>query len=294
MLRALLFLFGLPIAVALYCGVSFAAGAINPALGGLVVCGTPLAAFGLWVLLGQDVRRRAAEMARRGTPAAVALALLASALAFGVKPAVAQAPQPPETVTAQDEKGRSVTLVKGFDLNEWGGTTDPACSRTELDAVELREEVGSADEPCVIVLEWSLKNADQTITSGFYSFLPREWIRLNYEQTHDRVRFVGTMWYVPQGWNAHMLSADLAGDWQVKNPGLVSYVGLSPTDPWVSGLWQAAEAQYDGAPGPVATVAPPVATPEPPTGPDPVNPLVVFIQRMVVAWNGFWSWVFGY
>jgi len=149
---------------------------------------------------------------------------------------------PFETVKAKDEKNRDVTILKGFDLKEWGGTTDPLCTRTELDAVELREEVGSADEPCVIILEWSLKDKDTTITSGFFAFHPREWIRFTFDQSHGDTRFVGTMWYIPKNWNAHMLAADLSGDWQIKNPTLTAYVGLSPTDPWVMGLWEAAEA----------------------------------------------------
>ncbi len=307
MTRLLFGCLGLILAPFVWITVSFIAGAINPALGGLVCVGMPLVAFGLWLLNRRSVRDQAARMARRmsrrGAPLAIALAILAGALGFGVSHVAAQAPQPPETVQAQDEKGRNVVLVKGFDLKEWGGTTDPQCKRTELDAVELREEVGSANEPCVIVLEWSLKNGDQTITSGFYSFLPREWLRLNFAQSHDRVRFVGTMWYIPQGWNAHMLAADLAGDWQVKNPGLKTIVGLSPTDPWVLSQWSDAEGKFD-APAPAATPVPtsvaPAATPAPtpvPAAPPvlqppAVNPIILLIQNMVIMWNDFWTWVF--
>ncbi len=148
---------------------------------------------------------------------------------------------PFSTAHTVNEDGRFVTTLSGFDLNEWGGTNDPGCTRKELDEVALNEEVGSADENCVIILEWSLKTKDDTIVSGFYALHPREWFRLTWDQANGETHFVGTLHYVPFGWNGHMLAADMAGDWQVKNPGLVTYVGLSPTDPWVQQLWQTAE-----------------------------------------------------
>ncbi len=52
---------------------------------------------------------------------------------------------------------------------------------------------------------------------------------------NDRVRIVGTLWYLPKGWNAHMFAADLAGDRDLRD-GTTSIVGLSPTDPWVVNL----------------------------------------------------------
>lgn len=173
------------------------------------------------------------------------LALVVFMLAASVLPAFASpAPPPPfPTTVVKEDRGREVTILSGFDLTEYGGD-DSQCTRTELDAVALHEEVGSADEPCKIIVEWSLKNADETIVSGFFAMEPEVWFRFleAYEATNGPVRFVGTIWYLPKGWNAHMLAANMAADWQVKNPDLVTYVGLSPTDPWVQGLWKAAEA----------------------------------------------------
>ncbi len=171
--------------------------------------------------------------------------LVVTMLVSSVLPAfAAPAPPPPfPTKVVKEDRGREITILSGFDLAEYGGD-DSRCTRTELDAVVLREEVGSADEACKVIVEWSLKNGDETIASGFFAMEPRIWFRFveAYEATNGPVRFVGTIWYLPKGWNAHMLAANMAADWQVKNPDLITYVGLSPTDPWVQGLWKAAEA----------------------------------------------------
>lgn len=154
------------------------------------------------------------------------------------------ADMPYDLVKQVNEDGRTVTTLKGFDLNEWGGTNDPGCTRTELDEVMLNEEVGSADENCVIIAEWSLKTDDGTHMSGFFATHPREWFRLSYAMANGETRFVGTLHYVPFGWNGHMLAADMAGDWQIKNPGELTIVGLSPTDAYVQQVWAAAEAVH--------------------------------------------------
>lgn len=173
-------------------------------------------------------------------PALVITALLSIMLAL---PAFAAQPTPPFPIKiVKEDRGKEVTILAGFDINEFGGN-DAKCTRTELDAVALHEEVGSADEPCKIIVEWSLKDKDATITSGFYAVEPGEWFRFDqpYEAANGPVRFVGTIWYLPVGWNSHMLAANMGADWKVKNPDLIAYVGLSPTDDWVEGLWKAAE-----------------------------------------------------
>ena len=178
------------------------------------------------------------------------LAILAFALtpmvsAFAA-PATQQAQPPYPLVQDQDEKGRTVTRLQGFDPKEFGGDDSGCTLKDNPDVARLNEEVGSTEEACKSIVEWSLKNGDETIASGFYAMQPKEWFRLTYDQANGKVRFVGSFWRVPQGWNAHMLSMDYAGDWQIKNPGLLTVVGLSPTDPWVLGLWQTAESQFDG------------------------------------------------
>jgi len=153
----------------------------------------------------------------------------------------------PQTVQDKDEKGRSVTRLSGFDPQEFGGNDSDCTLEDNPDVARLGEEVGSPREACKSIVEWSLKNGDQTIASGFYAMQPYEWFRFNqpYEATNGNVRFVGSFWRVPRGWNAHILAMDYAGDWQEKNPGLLTIVGLSPMDTWVQGLWQDAESQFD-------------------------------------------------
>lgn len=143
--------------------------------------------------------------------------------------------KPPfETTVQKDDRGHDVTTIKGFDLTDTGGD-DTGCTRTELDAVALREEIGSPAENCKIVVEWSLKYQATTIVSGIYAMKPGEWFRIEGNVSGED-RFVGTLWYLPSGWASHMYAANIAAEWQPKNPGLVTIVGLSPTDPWVVGL----------------------------------------------------------
>ena len=143
---------------------------------------------------------------------------------------------PFQTVTQQDENGRSVTTLAGFDLNEFGGN-DSGCTRTELDSIHIGEVVGSQSEKCLSVIEWSLKVGDETILAGTYALHPGEWfyIPLAVSGENDSPRIVGTLWYLPKGWNSHMYAADIAADRDIRD-GTHSYVGLSPTDPWVVGI----------------------------------------------------------
>lgn len=141
---------------------------------------------------------------------------------------------PPYTfVTQQDDNGRSVTTMPGFDLAEYGGD-DSACTRTELDSIHIGEVVGSEGETCLIVIEWSLKVDDRTIIAGTYALAPGEWfyVPLAVAGQNDSPRIIGTAWYLPKGWNSHMFAADIASDRDTRD-GTTSIVGLSPTDPWV-------------------------------------------------------------
>lgn len=176
-----------------------------------------------------------------------------------------------------EDEARQQWAMSGFDPAEYGGD-DSDCDLTELDNVKWTDEVGAPDEDCKIVFEWSLKDGDETLASGMMPLEPEEesvgqeaqWIRFTFEQTDGRVRFVGSMWRLPKGWNAHQLSIDLAADWQKKNPDEWSVVGLSPTDDYIMGLWQAAEAVSDGGdPAPAAPTVPP-----PPTGTPPAEEVV--------------------
>ena len=126
-----------------------------------------------------------------------------------------------------------MVTLEGFDLTEFGGN-DSNCGRTELDSTHLGEVVSSQDENCLIIVEWSLKHSEETVVTGVYAVAPGEWfyVPLAVAGVNDEVRLVGTLWYLPRGWNAHMYAADLAGDRDARD-GTTSYVGLPPTDPWV-------------------------------------------------------------
>ncbi len=135
--------------------------------------------------------------------------------------------------TVKEDRGKEVVILKGFDLNDFGGE-DTLCTLKELSALELREEVGSPDDKCKHVVEWSLKYGAETIASGVYPMKPSEWFRIignvSGGDLQKTVRFVGTMWRIPPGWNSHMFAANMAADWAVKNPTETTIVGLSPTD----------------------------------------------------------------
>ncbi len=201
----------------------------------------------------------------------MAAAIILTALFGAVEVVSAQNPQPPappanfpypvKLVSAELEKGETVArqqwALAGFDPAEYGGD-DSDCSNSTEDDVKWVDEIGAPDEDCKIIFEWSLKNADETLASGVMPLEPEEenvgqiaqWIRFSFEQSTGRVRFTGSMWREPQGWNAHQQAVNFAADWQQKNPGEWSVVGLSPTDAWVQQIWQDAETQFDGPPVP--------------------------------------------
>jgi hypothetical protein len=209
----------------------------------------------------------------------ILFAVVLSLMALGaVGSAYAQSEEPPappegfpyelKLVNAAIEEGedeaRQQWALEGFDPAEFGGN-DSDCTNTELDAIRWIDEISAPDEDCLTIFEWSLKDGDSTIASGMYALEPEEedqdqaaeWIRFSFEQSTGQVRFVGTLWRLPKGWNGHQLAVDLTADWQQKNLEEWNVVGLSPTDDYIMGLWAAAEAESDG--GEVA----PAATAEP-------------------------------
>ena len=144
----------------------------------------------------------------------------------------------PLTENIQIEKnGQMVTVmvVKGFDVNEFGGD-DSLCPFTaeQPETIHIGEVVGSPNEKCKLVVEWSLKQDDKTMVTGVYSLEPGEWfyIPLAVAGVNDAVRVVGTLHRMPKDWNAHMYAAFIGYD-RDQRDGTKSYVGLSPTDPWV-------------------------------------------------------------
>jgi hypothetical protein len=141
-------------------------------------------------------------------------------------------PPKPETTVVNGQ-----TFMRGFDIKEFGGN-DAACSRTELEGIQAPEVVGSPNEDCKIVVEWSLKHGDRTIYTGVFPLEPGKWfyMPLGVAGVNDDVRIVGTAWYLPKGWNAHQFAADLAKDRDARDK-TTSIIGLSPTDPYV--LWLA-------------------------------------------------------
>lgn len=144
---------------------------------------------------------------------------------------------PFETENALDDRGRTVTVIKGFDVNEYGGS-DADCKREgEPEMIHIGEVVGSETEPCLSVIEWSLKVGEETILAGTYALRPGEWfyIPLAVSGLNDSPRIVGTLYIMPRGWNAHMMAANYASDRDLRD-GTTSYVGLSPTDPWVQAI----------------------------------------------------------
>ena len=206
------------------------------------------------------------------TSLAVIVILLVSAFAnaTSVRAQNTEPPAPPadfpyevKLVEAEIEQGETVArqqwALSGFDPSEFGGNDDD-CTNTELDNVKWADEISSPSEDCRTIFEWSLKNGDQTLASGMFALEPEEenvdqageWIRFNFDQVNGRVYFTGSMWRLPKGWNAHQLAVDFAADWQEKNEGIWSVVGLSPTDPWIQAMWQAAEVA-DGGTAPVLT-----------------------------------------
>jgi hypothetical protein len=141
-----------------------------------------------------------------------------------------------ESITVQ-KKGEAITVkvLKGFDPNEFGGD-DSGCtfSGSEPEMIHIGEVVGSPNEACLQVIEWSLKKGDGTIVAGTYALAPHEWfyIPMAVAGVNDEVRVVGTLYRMPKDWNAHMMAVYYAIDRDARD-GTHSYIGLSPTDPWV-------------------------------------------------------------
>ncbi len=142
-------------------------------------------------------------------------------------------PAPFKTVATKDDKGRAITKLEGFDLNEFGGN-DNLCTKKELEQIHIGERVGSVGEPCKIVVEWSLKYSDQTIITGVYALEPGEWfyVPLAVAGQKGSPRIVGTAHYLPKLWNAHMYSANIASVRDATDH-TTSIVGLSPTNVYV-------------------------------------------------------------
>lgn len=176
-----------------------------------------------------------------------------------------------ESITIQ-KKGESVTVkvLKGFDPNEYGGD-DSGCtySGSEPERIHIGEVVGSPNEACLQVIEWSLKNGDSTIVAGTYALAPHEWfyIPMAVAGVNDEVRVVGTLYRMPKDWNAHMMAVYYGIDRDARD-GTHSYIGLSPTDPWVlaqidslSGRAPAIDTVVPSTPLPTSTLA---ATATPP------------------------------
>ena len=139
-------------------------------------------------------------------------------------------------------EGTTKNVLKGFDLNEFGGD-DSLCNRTgegvQPDYVHIGEVVSSRGEKCKVVIEWSLKQGATTILAGTYALEPdpagnSEWfyIPMAVSGLNDNVRVVGTAYYLPRGWNAHAMAWFYAVDRDARD-GTSSYVGLSPTDDYV-------------------------------------------------------------
>lgn len=139
---------------------------------------------------------------------------------------------PFETIQQVTDKG-AVTTLKGFDLTEFGGL-DNKCKRNQTEVIHLGEVVSSETESCRIVVEWSLKYGTTTVLAGTYAVEPGEWfyVPLAVGGENDSPRIVGTIWYLPRNWNSHLYAAYLAIARDARD-GTLSYVGLSPTDPFV-------------------------------------------------------------
>ncbi|MEI8232858.1 MAG: hypothetical protein WCG44_03885 [bacterium] len=208
-------------------------------------------------------------------------------------PVFAQSAAPIEESITVQKKGESVTVkvLKGFNPNEYGGN-DSSCTFTgsEPEMVHIGEVVGSPNESCLQVIEWSLKDGDQTIVAGTYALAPHEWfyIPLAVSGVNDQVRVVGTLYRMPKGWNAHMMAVYYAIDRDSRD-GTHSYIGLSPTDPWVlaqidslSGRAPLATAVIDTALPPTSTPAT-LATPTAPVVEAPVTPGVSAPQPTATA-----------
>lgn len=196
------------------------------------------------------------------------MVLVVMMLAASVLPAFAQ-PLAPVTLGNFPHETRiegGKVLMKGFDLNEYGGN-DANCSIPvggQARSIHMGEVVSSPSEGCRQVLEWSLKKGEITIIAGTYALEPGEWFYVPKAVGGDfgDLRFVGTLWTYPTGWNAHRMAFILAGARDSRD-GTLSIVGLSPTDDFVVGLAGTTNPGGGGAPssGTVQPAAQPAAQP---------------------------------
>lgn len=170
---------------------------------------------------------------------AASTATTEAAAVTGDEPPAPPADFPYELKLVTSSDGTVHWALADFDPATW--PADPECQLNGADPVAFVEEAGGPAEKCQTMLEWSLKNGDITLASGRYPMPPGEWLRLTYEQSHDRVRFVGTIWYLPKGAASHADSVENAAGWQLKNPTIWVVIGLSPVDHWVTALAAAAE-----------------------------------------------------
>jgi hypothetical protein len=106
----------------------------------------------------------------------VILTIAVLMLAASVLPAFAQSAAPvtlgnfPHETRIEEGK----VLMKGFDLNEYGGN-DANCSIPvggQARSIHMGEVVSSPSEGCRQVLEWSLKKGEITIIAGTYALEP--------------------------------------------------------------------------------------------------------------------------
>lgn len=165
--------------------------------------------------------------------------LVVTMLAASVLPAFAEGL--PADFPYPVKEYQTKTLLAGFDPAEFGGD-DSNCTRSELMLTQWGEVASSQEEQCKVVLEWSVKIGAKTIFAGVYSLEPNkeggsEWFYTPKRAEGDLSdpRFVGTLHYLPRGWNAHQYAVNIATARDTRD-GTLSVVGLSPTDPWVLNL----------------------------------------------------------
>ncbi|GEM_PF-6064242 len=250
MSRLLFGCLGLLLAPVIWITVSFIAGAINPALGGLVCVGMPVAALGLWLLNRQNVRRMAHLV--------VAIAFLASALALGAGTVAAQSGDYPLAGQKYEGWANSVKNAKydavwTVDGRLWQPNL-PEGNKRVAHSVGITIEEGTYafdGVECALYLDQSRngKGSANPVTAKYGNDL-----RFSVDTADNG-----------QAWALVECRGNFSSGFQIR---------------WLN------------APAPAATPVPTtVATPVPTTNPAP--PAANLIQRVVIAWVNFWTWVFG-
>lgn len=356
------------LALTIWVSVSFVAGAINPALGGLVCVGLPAAALWLWALYSQAVRRQAATMANRGGTAALAIAIAFGALGLTTPVANAQSDQASCEALAQgygnvahpEEPNWVSCFTQGW-VN-WVFSADRPLPATPPEAVEdaLRHGLfvqltepwrGGCDNTLTsphcnigylkLFSDWgtlraflakgeiTLRNTTKVgpwsegslwITDDFIEVAPGDTVA-----DDDVALFLdGALGWafaenyplpttVPGGLNTFYLHETWRGGCigdqlpdancnvgQIKTfTNWVDMLAYLKENNWDRGSVWANRADMMPSDGidvqatQVPTTVAPQPTPEPPAPPEPpVNPIILFIERMIVGWNSFWTWVF--